>query len=219
MWLLRRFLLILLVTPFVAGAAEPQLLSADSFSEFGEHRGVVLLGLNWNRMWNCGGYENAQLQEISFTLLDPGDAEVATSTLDFRIPGRLRKSDYFTEYEILLTPGEYALSSFDIKVAESASRVRHLVTGAEQLIKEGEALGGTFSIANGEILYIGHFELDCVESPIPWRYYIDSRERFRSFVTRFWSEYPFLVNTPVQFRLFSTTRFGLPFALEETPDD
>ena len=182
MWLLRRFLLILFITPFGADAAEPQSLSANSFAESGDHRGVVLLGINWNRMWDCGGYENAQLHEISFTLLNPGDSAAAISTLDFRIPGRLFKSDYFTEYEILLAPGEYALSSFDIKIAESASRVR-------------------------------------VDSPIPWRYYIDSRERFETFVAGLWSKYPFLADTPAQFRLFSTTRFGLPFSLDETPDD
>ena len=215
MWLLRRFLLILFITPFGADAAEPQSLSANSFAESGDHRGVVLLGINWNRMWDCGGYENAQLHEISFTLLNPGDSEAAISTLDFRIPGRLFKSDYFTEYEILLAPGEYALSSFDIKIAESASRVRHLVTRAEQLIKDGEALGGAFSVENGEIVYIGHFELDCVESPIPWRYYIDSRERFKMVIARLWSKYPFLADTPVHFRLFSTTQFGLAFSLDE----
>ena len=135
------------------------------------------------------------------------------------IPRRLVKSDYFTEYQILLEPGEYALSSFDIKVAESASRVRHLVTGAEQLVEGDDAPGGTFNVANGEIVYIGHFELDCIESPIPWRYYIDSRERFESFVARLWNEYPFLVDKPVQFRLFSTTRFGLPFSLDDATDD
>ena len=215
MWLLRRFFLILFVIPFGAGAAEPELLSADSFAEFGDHRGVVLLGINWNRMWDCGGYENAQLHEMSFRLLKPGDADGANSTLDFRIPRRLPQSDYFTEYEILLTPGEYALSSFDIKVAESVSGIRHLVTGAEQLIKDEEALGGTFSVANGEVVYIGHFELDCVESPIPWRYYIDSRERFKMVIARLWSKYPFLADTPVHFRLFSTTQFGLAFSLDE----
>ena len=142
MWLLRSFLLILFVTPFGARAAEPQLLTADSFAELGDQQGVVLLGINWNRMWDCGVYENAQLHEISFVLRNPDGAKGRVSTLDFRVPQRLVKSDYFTEYKILLEPGEYALSSFDIKVAESAFRVRHLVTGAEQLIKGGETSGG-----------------------------------------------------------------------------
>ena len=216
---LRQLFVILLVSPLVAGADEPELLTADSFAELGGHRGVVLLGINWNRMWDCGGYENAQLHGISFLRVDQGDFKGAIRTLDFTVPRRLLETDYFTEYEILLEPGEYALSNFDIKVAESAFRVRHLVTGVEQLLKNGEALGGTFSVADGEIVYIGHFELDCVKSPIPWRYYIDSRERFESYMARLRSEYPFLAGTPAQFRLFSTTRFGLEFSLDELEDE
>ena len=216
---MRLLLIILLVIPLVAGGEEPERLTADSFARFGDQRGVVLIGINWNRMWDCGGYENAQLHRISFLRLQQDGGEQLTHILDFTVPRRLPKTDYFTEYRVLLDPGEYALSSFDIKVAESVSHVRHLLTGADQLLKGGEPLGGTFSVFEREIVYVGHFELDCVESPIPWRYYIDDRGRFESFVSGLRHEFPFLEETPAHYRLFSTTQFGLEFSLDELEDE
>lgn len=214
MSLFRRILVLAFIIPLIAGAGPPQPLSADSFAESGIDRGIVVLGINWNRMWDCGGYENAQLQRLSFLFVNQLDAVEAVRTLDFEIPHRLGSTNSFTEYEMLLEPGVYALSGFDIKVAESVARVFHLVTATEQLIGDGEPLGGTFSVSRGEIVYIGHFELDCVESPIPWRYYIDDRKRFESFIAKLRKEHPYLTDTPAQFRLFSTTQFGTQFSLD-----
>ena len=67
----------------------------------------------------------------------------------------------------------------------------------------------------GEIVYIGSFGLDCGAEPFFWRYYIDRREEFENYIEGFREKFPFLRDAPVQFRLFSTDIFGLPYFLQD----
>jgi hypothetical protein len=67
----------------------------------------------------------------------------------------------------------------------------------------------------GEIVYVGHFGLDCGAEPFLWRNYIQNREDFEGYVAGFREKYPFAKQVPVQYRLFSTQLFGNPFALKD----
>jgi hypothetical protein len=99
-------------------------------------------------------------------------------------------------------------------VARSSSDVVHLKGDAANLIKDKKSIGGTFTVAPGEIVYIGHFGLDCAKEPFLWRYYIEGRKDFDRYVAGFRKEFPFVQNKPVQFRLFSTIMFGQAYSLE-----
>ena len=106
------------------------------------------------------------------------------------------------------------MSSFDVKIARSMSDVAHIKGSRENLIKDGEPLGGSFTVNPGEIIYIGHFGLDCGAEPFFWRYYVDGREEFERYVEGFRERYPFVKNVPVQYRLFYTQTLGAPHALQ-----
>jgi hypothetical protein len=136
-------------------------------------------------------------------------------SLLLEIPSKLFAKDTFVPIVALIEPGEYALSAFDVKVAQASSKVGHIKGGESQLFKDGEPIGGTFSVQPGEIVYIGHFGLDCAKEPIPWRYYIEGKSEFEAYVNGFHEEFPYAGNVPVQFRLFSTTMFGQDYSLEQ----
>lgn len=86
--------------------------------------------------------------------------------------------------------------------------------GASTLFKDGKPIGGTFTAMAGEIVYIGHFGVDCAKEPVPWRYYIEGRAEFDRYAAGFRKRFPFIGNTPIRFRLFATTMFGEPYTLE-----
>jgi hypothetical protein len=67
----------------------------------------------------------------------------------------------------------------------------------------------------GEIVYVGHFGLDCGAEPFIWRNYIEGRDDFVKYVAGFREMYPFVKHMPVQYRLFSTKLFGNPFTLKD----
>jgi len=105
------------------------------------------------------------------------------------------------------------LTDFDVKVARSASDVGHLKGSAETLVKEGQPVGGQFTVNAGEIVYVGHFGLDCGAEPFLWRQYLQDRQQFERYVGGFRAAFPFVEQVPVQYRLFSTSVFGKPFGL------
>ena len=120
----------------------------------------------------------------------------------------------FDNYEFIVEPGSYALSSIDIKVAESLSKIGRFRTPRSVLIKDKKALGGYFQANAGEVVYIGHFFLDCaLQQPVIWRYYVESRNGFEQYLKVIKKAFPTLDTDQVKFRLFETTELGIPYSL------
>jgi hypothetical protein len=196
--------------PTLVIAAEPVVLSADTYKD---DLGVLIIQVNWGRTWKCGQFENAQLQALTFTK-SPVDAPEPVS-LDVETPSKLFVDNNFLPYAFVIPPGEYVLTAFDVKVARSVSDVAHITGSKDNLIKDGKPLGGTFTVNPGEIVYVGHFGLDCGAEPFLWRNYIEGREDFERYVNGFRKKFSFVTHVPVQYRLFSTQLLGNPYRLKE----
>jgi hypothetical protein len=197
--------------PTLVGAAEPVSLSADTYKA---DLGVLILQVNWGRAWKCGRFENAQLQALTFTK-SPIDTPDSV-TLELETPSKLFVDNKFLPYALIIQPGEYALTAFDVKVARSVSDVAHIKGSKDNLVKDGKPVGGTFTVNPGEIVYVGHFGLDCGAEPFLWRSYLESREEFEKYVAGFRDKFPFVKQVPTQYRLFSTQLLGYPFALKDS---
>jgi len=189
-------------------------LSAKRYKSSAGRLGVVILEVNWGRQWNCADYENAQIQRLSFSQISNSSDDEANLALNLTIPSKLFVEDTYVLNALLVEPGSYAITGFDVKVARSVTDVGHMVAEASELIQDGEAIGGTFTINAGEIIYLGHFSLDCNEGIMPWRYYLLDRNEFERYVAMLWERFPYITDTPVKFRLFDTTMMGKPFSLE-----
>jgi hypothetical protein len=176
--------------------------------------GVVVFDVNWGRYWNCGGYENAELMKLEFDRL-PADKKFPGENGDLIVEGpmRITRTLRFLNYAYLLPPGEYALSGLSIKVARSVSEVGYLNAKRGDLIKDGKAEGGTFTVAAGEIVYIGNFFLDCHDGPMLWRYYSEGKEGFEAQIAEYRAKYPFLERERFRYRLFKTKTFGSDYEL------
>lgn len=196
--------------PTLVVAAEPVNLSADTYKA---DLGVLIIQLNWGRVWKCGQFENAQLQALTFTK-SPIDTPEPVS-LDLETPSKLLADKKFLPYAFVIQPGEYALTDFDVKVARSVTDVAHIKGSKDNLIKDGKPVGGTFTVNPGEIVYVGRFGLDCGAEPFLWRTYIGNREEFEKYIGGFRERFPFVKQVPVQYRLFSTQQLGYPFALKD----
>lgn len=173
-----------------------------------------MIQVNWGRTWKCGQFENAQLQALTFTK-SPVDAPKSVS-LDLETPSKLFVDNKFLPYAFVIQPGEYVLTDFDVKIARSVSDVAHIKGSKDNLIKDGKPVGGTFTVNPGEIVYVGHFGLDCGAEPFLWRNYIEGREDFERYVDGFREKFSFVKHVPVQYRLFSTKLFGNPYTLKES---
>ena len=198
----------------LATAAEPLPLTERNFETADGRLGIVLFEANWGRRWGCAGLDNAQLLNLTFTRLSEDSLVRDGITLDLKTPSRLHVRDSYSPYAYLVEPGEYAITGFDVKVARSVTDVSHVLGTLSNLTENDRPMGGTFSVATSEIVYIGHFSLDCAMEPIPWRYYLEGRAEFDSWSETFRERYPFVGDAPVQFRLFSTTMFGEPYTLD-----
>jgi hypothetical protein len=197
-------------------ADQPKALDAASFAKGMPEMGIVTLQINWGRHWGCAGSENAQLQRLAFSKVP---LDNSSATLDLKTPSKLFVDDRFAEYTYVLEPGTYAISAFDVKVARSVRNVGHIAATTDHLFENGTPKGGTFQVAANEIVYIGHFGLDCAQETIPWRYYIEDRPSFDELVLEFRKKYPFADSLPFQYRLFDTSMFGRAFALPDKIDD
>lgn len=209
--LLVHVMAVLSVFPAFAPAAEPVNLSDDTYKA---DLGVIIVQVNWGRRWKCNTYENAQLQAITFTK-SPIDVPGPVS-LELETPSKLFVDNRFLPYALVVLPGEYVLTAFDVKIARSTTDVAHIKASKENLIKDGKPVGGSFTVKPGEIVYVGHFGLDCGAEPFLWRYYIDGRDEFERYVDDFRQKFPFVKTVPVQFRLFSTQTLGNPYSLEDS---
>ena len=195
-------------------AGGPPDLTERAFNSTGVDKGTVLLHVNWGRMWGCGRYENAQLQELAFSKLGVGPGSTSASTVVTLSPGStLLARNTFQHYAFVLDAGEYALSGFDVKLARSVTDIVHSRGEPGRLIVDGKALGGSFLVAPSEITYIGHFTIDCGGEPMLWRNYIDGRDEFDRYAMGFHKRYPFTKDIPVTYRLFATDTFGKPYNL------
>ena len=208
---LRYAIMILGVLPSLVVAAEPVNLSEDTFKA---DLGVIIIQMNWGRVWKCGQFENAQLQALTFTK-SPIDGPEQVS-LELETPSKLFMDKKFLPYAFVVQPGEYVLTAFDVKIARSMTDVAHIKGSKDNLIKDGKPVGGSFTVNAGEIVYVGHFGLDCAAEPFLWRYYIEGREEFERYIGGFREKYPFMKQVPVQYRLFSTQLFGNPFSLQDS---
>jgi hypothetical protein len=112
----------------------------------------------------------------------------------------------------MLDPGEYALATFAIKVASTTDAKIENV-GRARLFEGGKPIGGTFTVKPGELVYIGHFGLDCYKEPTIWRYYPGGREGFEHYKQVVKEQFPFLDVRHMQFRLFQTSRLGRDYVL------
>lgn len=196
------------ILPLLTIAAEPVSLSETTYKA---DLGVLIVQMNWGRQWKCGAFENAQLQALSFTQLPSAGGQAVS--LEFITPSKLFVDNKFLPYAWVVQPGEYFLSGFDVKIARSARNVAHIQGNKDNLFKEDKPIGGSFTVNPGEIVYIGHFGLDCGAEPFLWRYYIDEPQEFERYIKGFREKFPFIKNRPVQYRLFSSELFGRPFSL------
>lgn len=182
-----RYALAALATSLSAIAAEPVALSEASFQT---DMGVILVQLNWGRIWRCGAYENAQLQALTFTR-SPIDSPEPMS-LELKTPSKLFVNNQFLPHAYVVQPGEYVLTAFDVKIARSMTNVAHIIGSRDNLIQDGKPIGGSFTVNSGEIVYIGDFGLDCGAEPFLWRYYLDGRDEFEKYVDGFRRKFPFV---------------------------
>lgn len=191
-------------------------LTKKNYDRYNQDHGVVVLDVNWGRRWNCGGYENAELRRIEFDRL-PLAGKSDTDQADFVLegPSRLFTKPTFLNYGFILPPGEYALSGISIKVARSVSEVGYLNTKRSDLIKDGQLVGGSFTVGKGEIAYIGNFFLDCQTGPMLWRYHSDGKEGFQRQLGEYKKKYPFLELERVTFRLFKSKVFAIDYELSQ----
>lgn len=193
---------------------ETNVVTEDSYLSSKTANGIILLDVNWGRRWGCGGHENAQLISLAFDRLPMSSVnnEVEPS-LVLHTPSRIMVDPVFLNYAYSLEAGEYAISAFSIKVADSVSKVGFLTAQRENLYSGGKPVGGTFTVKPGEAVFIGNFYLDCTYGPTLWRYYSDGKEAFEAQVQEYAQTFPFLDLHDVQFRLFKTKEFGNDYEL------
>jgi hypothetical protein len=209
---LHRIALALILVPVLQVMAQVPL-SEETFKRSGSSMGTVILQVNWGRYWKCGPYENAQLQRLTFRHLGEKAETLSAPDWELSPASTLLTKPSFEPYVVLLGPGKYALSGFRFKVAASTSDVRVAEVDSSKLIVDGKPVGGFFSVTAGEIVYIGHFGVDCHGEPTPWRFYIDGRQDFERYVDGVHKRFPFTRDVPVTFRLFQTEHFGQAYEL------
>lgn len=216
----RKYFFILIATGVSACVVTPlkfratDVVTKNSYVQSKQANGVVLLDVNWGRSWGCGGLENAQLISVAFDKVPVATvANDAEPSLMMHTPSRLFVDPVFINYAFSLVPGEYALSSFSIKVAESVSRVGFLTAHRDALYKNGKPIGGSFLVKPNENVFIGNFYLDCAYGPTLWRYYPDGAADFEKQIEEYKKSFPFLDLSEIKFRLFKTKIFGSHYSL------
>jgi hypothetical protein len=82
------------------------------------------------------------------------------------------------------------------------------------LLKSNAEDGGTFSASAGEVVYIGHFYLDCLKEPLLWRYYLQGADSFNKYLSEYKEAIPELNVANTKFRLFKTKFLGEDYELK-----
>jgi hypothetical protein len=199
-----------------AAAAEVAIpYSSSAYAEGAGAKGVVLISANWSRKWKCGRFENAQLKGLSFDKADsPKEGNDAKADIVLEDSSFFSAPPRFVNYAYIAEPGEYLLSAFSVKAAQSSSNVGYFNAARSDLVKGGKSKAGSFTVSAGEIVYVGHFFLDCAQDPMPWRYYPSDKGDFNQFLSGIKKEFEALDIDKVKFRLFDTTTMGSPFTLQ-----
>jgi len=158
-------------------------LKKSDYIKKSNEMGVILIDVNWGRQWNCGGYENAQLESLRFENVSlEGEAHNKYTEIKLESPSRLFVKNHFLNYGFIVKPGKYAFTEWSIKDAKSVQDVGYLKASHDEMV-DGEIYhGGTFEVGANEIIYIGNMFLDCLQSPIPWRYYTEGKANFKSHI-------------------------------------
>jgi hypothetical protein len=188
----------------------------DAYDYTKGRKGVVLLSVNWGRRWGYCGFENVQLRSLAFDRIPvekPGDDPRPDLVLE---GPALMATPEFADYALLVEPGEYALTAYDIKTARSGRPVGGFRAGRTRLIQDGKPVAGSFDVRASEVIYIGHFATECIQErgePVPWRYYAEGAEAFKMYLDKVKKKYPFLDLQNVEFRLFRTTTIGSEYRL------
>jgi len=195
--------------------AQSTPLTSENYIQDGTKKGVVLLSVRWDRKWKCAGFENAQLRLLGFDHLPskrPMNDEGADLLLD-DAPLLMTKPK-FDDYAFLVEPGQYGLSKLHIKAARSSTDVGIAKVGRDRFFKDEVPDGGAFNVGAGEIVYIGHFYIDCYKEPSLWRYYLEDREDFNSYLAEQKKKVPELDITKAKFQLFKSSYFGRDYELK-----
>jgi hypothetical protein len=175
-------------------------------------KGFVVLSALWGRTWNCAQFANGQLWSFGFDRL-PSETTADNAPADVVLEGSPSYGGGpATNYVLMLDPGEYALATFAIKLT-STTDAKISNVGRARLFEGGKPIGGTFTVKAGELVYIGHFGLDCYKEPTIWRYYPGGREGFEHYKQVVKAQYPFLDVRHMQFRLFQTSHLGRDYVL------
>jgi hypothetical protein len=203
----RHLILIIVLLVLVSGCAAlgghsgpKQEVTAQSYGN-DQTKGLVVLSAIWGRTWKCAQFENGQLRSFGFDRLSShtkADNVVPEVFLEDSPPYDNRRP---INYVLALEPGEYGLATFGI--------------GRARLFEGSKPIGGTFHVSAGELVYIGHFGLDCYKEPTIWRYYPEGRDGFESYKEVIKKQYPFLDMDNMQFRLFKTTVLGRDYVLPQ----
>lgn len=199
----------------VAAAEPAQPFNAAALAQNPTGKGAVLIAANWGRQWGCGGNDNAQLQQLGFDKIEPV-AKPPGQRPEIVIEGAESGNAAqlpFANYIFLVDPGEYEFSLYRIRVAQSMSRVGQFVGDRKSLFQDGRSKVGSFKVGPGEIVYVGHFALDCAQAPMPWRYYPETRDDFDQYLSKVKQQYSDLDTSKVMFRLFDTKLIGKPYSL------
>lgn len=191
-----------------------QEVTAESYGN-DKTKGLVVLSAIWGRTWKCAQFENGQLRSFGFDRL-PSQTTADNATPEVLLEGSpLYAERQPVNYVLALEPGEYSLATFTIKVASSATDVKIVSVGRARLSQGRKQIGGTFNVNAGELVYIGHFGLDCYKEPTVWRYYPEGREGFDTYKKVIKKQYPFLAVDNMQFRLFETSVLGRGYVLPQ----
>jgi hypothetical protein len=182
-------------------------LTKQSYNNERKTKGIILFDVNWGRRWGCADFENAQLIGFTFDRKPYKSSNEAKSDLIIGRNPSLFSKPTFLGYALMIEPGEYALSSYGIKFARSVSDIGVWGASRNVLIRNGEAVGGSFKVSAGEMIFIGNFFLDCIKEPKLWRYYTKS-ENFDFHLRQFKNKYPYIDTDSVIYRLFETKTLG-----------
>ncbi|EAU54850.1 hypothetical protein [Mariprofundus ferrooxydans] len=202
----------LCVSAACSGAAE---LKKNDYLKKSNEMGVVLLDVNWGRRWGCGSFENAQLASLKFEKVPVGEQQGKYSKIFLESPSRLFVDNKFLSYGFMVKPGKYAFTGWSVKAARSVRDVGYFRAGRDKLVNGGSYPGGTFEVAANEVIYIGNMFLDCLQTPIPWRYYTEGKDNFLRHEEQYKTKFKFLKGREITYRLLDTRYFGSPYSLRE----
>ena len=194
--------------------SEAAELKKSNYEKQSNEMGIVLIDVSWGRKWGCAQYENAQLESLQFDNISSDEMGRNEYTqIKLESPYRIFVDKRFINYGFIVEPGKYAFTEWVVKVAKSVRDVSYRKAGREQLVDGKEYHGGTFEVGAGEIVYIGNIFLDCYDSPIPWRYYTEGKENYRTQVKQYKSKFKFLKNKEITYRLLDTKNYGSKYSL------